>query len=126
MIRKWWSKKAKEKSISKLPRRRCRARFRFYEPSLELLEKRETPSTFIVKNTNDSGADSFRQAILDANSNAGPDSVVFNIPGPGVHTISVSSALPVITGPVVIDGTAQTYKTTPATGARASKIVLPT
>ena len=107
MIRKWWSKKAKEKSISKLPRRRCRARFRFYEPSLELLEKRETPSTFIVKNTNDSGADSFRQAILDANSNAGPDSVVFNIPGPGVHTISVSSALPVITGPVVIDGTAQ-------------------
>src|SRR5260370_25571463 len=102
MIRKWWSKKSKEKSISKLSRRRCRARFRFYKPSLELLEKRETPSTFIVKNTNDSGADSFHQAILDANNNPGPDTIAFNIPGGGVHTISLTSVLPQITDPVLV------------------------
>jgi hypothetical protein len=64
----------------------------------------------MVKNTNDSGTDSFRQAILDANSAMGLDTIVFNIPGAGVHTISVSSALPAITDPVIIDGTAQTIE----------------
>src|SRR5215471_15236628 len=36
-------------------------------------------STFIVTNTNDSGPGSLRQAILDANANAGSDLITFNI-----------------------------------------------
>jgi len=37
-------------------------------------------ATYVVTNTNDSGAGSLRQAILDANANAGTDTIVFNIP----------------------------------------------
>lgn len=36
-------------------------------------------ATFTVTNTDDSGAGSLRQAIIDANNNAGADSIVFNI-----------------------------------------------
>ena len=36
-------------------------------------------ATYTVTNTNDSGADSLRQAILDANGNAGADTIEFNI-----------------------------------------------
>ena len=45
-------------------------------------------ATFTVTNTNDSGAGSLRQAILDANASAGADLIDFNIPGAGVHTIA--------------------------------------
>ena len=62
---------------------------------------------FVVTNTNDSGLGSFRQAILTANANPGPDTIDFAIPGSGVHTISPASALPGITDPVVIDGYTQ-------------------
>ncbi|HVR49278.1 MAG TPA: DUF4347 domain-containing protein, partial [Pseudorhodoferax sp.] len=61
-------------------------------------------ATYTVSNTNDSGAGSLRQAILDANGNAsGTHNIVFNIPGTGVHTITLGSALPAISRPVVID-----------------------
>ena len=45
-------------------------------------------ATFTVTNTNDSGAGSLRQAILDANASAGADLIDFSIPGAGVHTIA--------------------------------------
>jgi hypothetical protein len=61
----------------------------------------------IVTNTNDSGAGSLRQAILDTNSAPGPQSISFNIPGAGVHTISPASPLPQISESVVIDGYTQ-------------------
>ena len=48
-----------------------------------------------------------RQAILDANANPGLDTIVFSIPGSGLHTINVSSGLPSITEAVLIDGTTQ-------------------
>ena len=64
-------------------------------------------ATFTVINTNDSGPGSLRQAILDANANAGADTIDFNIPGPGPHTIQPLSALPNITDPVIIDGYTQ-------------------
>jgi uncharacterized repeat protein (TIGR01451 family) len=64
--------------------------------------------TFVVTNTNDSGAGSLRQAITDANSNAGSDLITFNIPGSGIQTITPLSPLPGITGAVTIDGTTQT------------------
>lgn len=62
---------------------------------------------FSVLTTNDSGPGSLRQAILDANTNPGPDRVLFNIPGAGVRVISVLSALPDITDSLVIDGYTQ-------------------
>jgi Calx-beta domain len=63
-------------------------------------------TTFVVTNTNDSGAGSLRQAILDANANPGADLITFNI-GSGLKTISPTSTLPDISDPVVIDGTTQ-------------------
>jgi SdrD B-like domain len=73
---------------------------------LEQLEARLVLSTFAVINTDDSGAGSLRQAILDANDNAGADEIGFNIPGPGVHTIEPLTSLPA-TSAVTIDGTTQ-------------------
>lgn len=64
-------------------------------------------NTYTVTTTADSGAGSLRQAITDANANAGADDIVFNIPGGGPWSITVSSALPNLTGPTVIDGTTQ-------------------
>ena len=64
-------------------------------------------ATFTVTNTADSGAGSLRQAILDANGNAGDDSIAFGIPGSGVHTVAPATALPPITDPVTIDGYTQ-------------------
>ena len=64
-------------------------------------------ATFIVTNTNNAGAGSLRQAILDANSLAGTDNITFNIPGAGPHTINLTSALPTISEAVVIDGTSE-------------------
>src|SRR5437016_12690422 len=62
--------------------------------------------TFTVTNTNDSGVGSLRQAILDANANAGTDTIAFNI-GSGVRTINLLSQLSNLSDPVIIDGTTQ-------------------
>ncbi|TWT84883.1 PilZ domain protein [Planctomycetes bacterium CA13] len=61
-------------------------------------------NNFMVTNTNDSGAGSLRQAITDANTLAGADTISFNIAGTGVHTINLSSTL-TITDTVTIDAT---------------------
>jgi titin len=66
-----------------------------------------TGATLIVSNTSASGAGSFQQAILDANATNGLDTIIFQIPGSGVHTITLANALPSISDPVVIDGTTQ-------------------
>jgi hypothetical protein len=63
--------------------------------------------TRYVTNPNNSGAGSLRQAITDSNAYGAPNTIAFNIPGSGVHTISLQSALPSITGSVTIDGTTQ-------------------
>jgi len=70
---------------------------------------RETAAevTFIVTNTNDSGAGSLRQAIAETNANPGADRIHFNIPGEGVRTITIDSPDPDITDPVTIDGLTQ-------------------
>ena len=78
----------------------------------EQLEGRRLMATFTVVNSNDNGAGSLRQAIVDANSAANPvgdiDRIAFDIPGEGVHTISViGNPLPEITDPVSIDGYTQ-------------------
>jgi hypothetical protein len=63
--------------------------------------------TFTVTNTNDTGTGSFRQAITDANNHFGLDTIAFNIPGTGIHTITPATALPNITDAVIIDGYTQ-------------------
>ncbi len=72
-------------------------------------------ATYPVINTLDSGAGSLRQAILDANSHAGPDTIVFNIPKTGwlfngsSWFIEPGSPLPALTDDgTVIDGESQT------------------
>jgi hypothetical protein len=64
-------------------------------------------NTFIVTSTSDNGSGSLRQAILDANASPGGDRIHFDIPGGGVKTIAPLTALPVITGPVLLDGYTQ-------------------
>jgi Domain of unknown function (DUF4394)/Calx-beta domain/Domain of unknown function (DUF4214) len=64
-------------------------------------------ATFTVTNTNDSGAGSLRQAILDANAAAGQDTITFNIPGAGLQTITPLTPLPIITDSVIINGYTQ-------------------
>jgi hypothetical protein len=82
-----------------------RKRFR---PCIEQLEARQLLATLLVTNTDDAGPGSLRQAILDSNSTASVlDSIEFSIPGAGVKTISPTSALPMITGPVSINGYSQ-------------------
>jgi hypothetical protein len=64
-------------------------------------------ATFTVTTTADSGAGSLRQAILDANASPGADTINFNIPGPGVHTIVLTTWLPNATDVLTVDGYTQ-------------------
>src|SRR5438105_3472076 len=64
-------------------------------------------ATFSVTSIADSGVGTLRQAITDANNNAGADTITFNISGAGVHTITPATFLPFITDQVVIDGSTQ-------------------
>lgn len=82
------------------------------------------PLTFTVTNTNDGGAGSLRQAILDSNAGAANNNnIVFNIAGAGVKTINLLSPLPIITNPVTIDGTTQTGATCATAFAPANLLV---
>jgi hypothetical protein len=93
------------------------ARSRRFRPHIDALEDRLTPVTFFVTNTADNGGvnplhgagtGTLRQAIVDANADTGGlDTIVFNIPGTGVQTISPLTELPAITHPVFIDGTTE-------------------
>ena len=91
-----WARSLKSKMFR--TRRGRDSRPQSCRPRLELLEDRLALATFLVLNTNDSGADSLRQAILSANAAAGPDVITFNIGGGGVQTIAPTSPLPAITG----------------------------
>lgn len=79
---------------------------------LETLEDRTVPATFSVINLNNSGIGSFRQALLDANTSPGADTINFSVAG----TIKLTTfALPTVTGQVDIDGTTATgFAGTPA------------
>ncbi|MFI5454073.1 MAG: FG-GAP-like repeat-containing protein [Isosphaerales bacterium] len=106
---------AKPKSLApSRPHRRRRDDWAFsgmlfrLRPRLEVMEDRTLLTAFLVTNTDNSGPGSLRQAILSANAVKGSGDVIdFAIPGAGVHAIEPSSALPPITGSVLIDGTSQ-------------------
>ncbi len=96
---------------------------------VQLLEPRLLLSA--VTNTNDSGAGSLRQAILDSNTTGGVDTISFAIAGAGVQTISLLSQLPDLTDAVIIDGTTQGVSATPlieldgtSAGAGANGLVI--
>ena len=83
-------------------------------PMLETLEGRTLLSTFWVNTVADTvavnpsdgtgldanGNISLRSAIMAANDSPGSSVIDFNIPGPGVHTIRLRSALPALTEPM--------------------------
>lgn len=69
-----------------------------------------SPGQINVTNNNDSGAGSLRQAILDANSTNGANTIIFTISG---VTISPTTALPAlddITGGTTIEGTGKNIR----------------
>src|SRR5262249_1969395 len=67
------------------------------------LEDRAVPATFTATNTNDAGAGSLRQAILDANADSVADQIVFD-PGVNGQTITLSSGDMLISEPLNITG----------------------
>ncbi len=80
-------------------------------------------ATYTVINTNDSGAGSLRWAITQANA-AGADTIEFNIPGAGVHTIQPLTSLPgLIDNDTTIDGYTQPGSA-PANGSTAATILI--
>lgn len=79
-------------------------------------------TTYTVTNTNDAGTGSLRQAIINANSNPGTDYIAFNISGTGVKTITLDDRLPLITGPVHIQGYTQPGASQGAIGSRTINI----
>lgn len=64
-------------------------------------------ATFTVVNTADTGAGSLRQAIADANTAGGSNTIDFAIPGSGPFTIALGSSLPTITSSLTVDGYSQ-------------------
>lgn len=85
--------------------------------SLLLLGSSAHAATFTVTNTDVEGPGSLRQAMLDANAAPDLDTIEFNIPGPGPHTIqpiydnpsspTATAGLPTLTSPMLIDACTQ-------------------
>jgi CSLREA domain-containing protein len=83
----------------------------------EILADYQQPATFVVNTTTDSGDGwcdqaecTLREAISAANSRVVPtskDTIAFNIPGEGPHTVRPTAPLPPLTDAVVIDGYTQ-------------------
>jgi hypothetical protein len=112
MIRDWlrsFHRRNRQARSSRLP----------FRPGVETLELRLVPASFLVTNTQDAGAGSLRQAILDANANAasntGLDIIQFDLgtsdPGynaaSGPWTIQLQGTLDPIQDTVLVDGWSQ-------------------
>lgn len=65
---------------------------------VELLESRRLLTSYSVTSVADSGTGTLRQALLDANANPGPDSIVVNLPSSiSYKEVYLTSPLPAIT-----------------------------
>jgi len=65
------------------------------------------PTSAGCNNDADTIGCSLMGAIISANSDSKRDEIIFNIPGSGSHVIDLQSELPVITNPIIINGTTQ-------------------
>ncbi|MCX8091522.1 MAG: immunoglobulin domain-containing protein [Verrucomicrobiae bacterium] len=74
---------------------------------LGLLGARLPAATYTVTSTGNAGAGTLRTAITNANANPGTDLIVFNISGTGPFTINLTTPLPPIIEPVILDATTQ-------------------
>lgn len=74
-------------------------------PSVALSSKLR--ANFSVTSTADSGPNTLRDAIDQANMLGGADTISFSITGTGPHVINLLSPLPVITGTLDIDGSTE-------------------
>ncbi len=83
-------------------RRSRRARCR-----IQSLEDRALLAVFTVTTTADSGAGSLRDAITQANVDTAADTIEFNIPGLGPHTIQPLTPLPAFASRILVDGFSQ-------------------
>ncbi|MCU0705657.1 MAG: DUF4214 domain-containing protein [Fimbriiglobus sp.] len=77
---------------------------------LQRLEERDTPATFLVTTTADSGAGSLRDAVAQANATAGADTIIFQA---GLGPVTLTSGQLSIT-----DTTGATTITGPSTGTQ--------
>ena len=93
--------------ISRTVRRRKKPQPPTAVGPVEVFEDRLLLTAFTVDTDADSGAGSFRQAILDANANEGADTIEFNLAEDEL-VIQPLTPLPSITDPVTVDGTTQT------------------
>ncbi len=110
----WISRRRDNRAIYRPQRRR-------WQPLLDDLEGRQLLSTFNVTNNSDdtdpTGTGSLWQAIYDSNNAPGstPNIINFEIPS-GSLEIKVTTALPLITQPIVINGFTQSGTTAPTPG----------
>jgi titin len=98
------SRRVSSASRGRGERRDGRKRFR---PKLETLEDRTLPTVYLVTSTADHGTGTLHQAILNANTDSGPDIIRFHIGAGGKQTINLTSPLPTVANTLVIDGTSQ-------------------
>lgn len=78
-----------------------------FRPAFEMLEDRLALAVFSVSNNGDSGTGSLRQAIINANANAGHDTIRFSTSSVSLlngYHINLQSSLPQISSPLTIDG----------------------
>ncbi len=99
--------KIKKKGVKKMKTKKCIISFLLI--ILILMSKNLYSDTFTVINTNDYGTGSLRKTINMANDSVGTDTLNFNIPGTGPHTIRLKSQLPTLSDPagVFINGFSQ-------------------
>ncbi len=112
--------------MPRLPLSRCRRARTSSRPRVEPMEARLLLATFTVINTDDSGRrvappGDRRTPTPPPTRPAALDTIAFNIPGAGVHTITPLTGLPQITDPVIIDGYTQPgSRRTPTPSPRGS------
>ena len=69
-------------------------------PGVEPMEPRVLLATWTVQSPGDDGSvGTLRWAIAQVNSDSGPGSIAFDLPGSGVQVITLTSPLPEITKP---------------------------
>ncbi len=108
------------------PPRSDRDRLRSRRPRFDKLEDRRLLAAHPVTTTNDAGAGSFRQAIIDANLDATtPDIITFQLSGNGFQTFAPSAPYPSLDRTITVDGYSQpaSVQNSLTAGSNASPLI---